>query len=726
MKSSIINASTSRGIFVLFILTLIAAMAMGQNVVIGTGASFAGSGTATYTIKGNITNTPAASFNGVTTLAGAAGQTIGAGSNALTFATLNANTTGGNATLAVSTTVSTALSVGNTSTLAVGVNTLTLGGTSTLNSSGVLDVSNASGTVIYNSGSAQSILGLTYAGTVTLSGAGAKDLAGAASVAGTFTHSGGALTVDQIFTVSSATPTFATIATVAAGKTLTLSGTGTKGITTVTTTTASGIITNTGTSGLLTIGTLSDNLGSIIGGTGGVTFTSPATNHGTITGGAGAVTFSNTLAQANGTITAGAGTAIFAGAVTQTGGSLASSASTNLLKFTQSFSNSGGGTVDLSATGAAEFDGTVTAGTINTVSGTTVTYGGSGQAIADMGYAGNLILTGGTKTWALGAARAIGGNLTLNSSSATTVSGAYNLNVAGNVVLGSNLTIAGAVAFANASSAVSNSGGQFDIVGTVTRTHIFAASTPYTYNNPSTTVSATATPANLTTFSLTVSPGTNPTGYSSGYSINRKVVQSYTSSGAFTVDIKLGYLNGEVGTAVESRLRDFGNGISKADLLSSVSANYTRVASVLNTNFGTVDLSSILSTSLTSGQELALDTRYYQFNSIVNNGSWATAATWDANAIPSSYDDVNIANNFAVNIPDGTSASALSVTIGNTTTGLTVGGGTSGSLAVGTGGLTNNNTVNGLTVSAGASVTITSGTLTTNGLITNNGTILVQ
>ena len=58
--------------------------------------------------------------------------------------------------------------------------------------------------------------------------------------------------------------------------------------------------------------------------------------------------------------------------------------------------------------------------------------------------------------------------------------------------------------------------------------------------------------------------------------------------------------------------------------------------------------------------------------------------------------------------------------------GLVVGGGASGSLAVGTGGLTNNSAATGLTVAAGASVTITGADLTNTGAISNAGTITVQ
>ncbi len=726
MKSLLGNTFASRSMYALLIITLVTITAFGQNLVVGnSSATFSGAGT--YSVKGNITNGGVASattINGTVTMSGAAAQTIGTATNgALTFGILNVNTTSNTTTAAVSTTVSTALSVGNGTTYDIGATTLTLGGTSTLNGSGVLNVSSGSNSVVYNSaGASQAVLGLTYAGALTLSGASTKSLSSTTSVAGAFSHSGGALTVGQNLTISSASPSFGIITNVATGMALTLSGTGAKTIGTVTNITGSGAIANSGASGLLTISTLTDNNSTsngITGGAGGVTFTNVATNHGVITGGAGAVTFSNTLAQAGGTITAGAGTAVFSGAVTQTAGSIASAALANLLKFSGSYSNAGGGTLDLTATGAAEFDNTVTAGIFNLAGGSTVTYGGAAQAIADMGYAGNMILTGGTKTWTLGAVRTIGGNLTLQSSSATTLSGANALNVTGNVALSSNLTVANAVVFANTTSAVSGTG---EIIGTVTRTHSLGAAA-YTFNDASTTVQATTTPANLNSFSLTVTPSSNPNGYSAGHSINRKIVQSYANTGAFTVDIKLAYLSGEIGGANESRLRDFQNGISKADVLTT--GTYTRVAA--GAGFGTIDLPGIASTNITSGQELALDDRFYTFNSFsAVHTTWNDAASWDQGVVPTQYDDVVIANTFPITVPDAITASALSVTINPTTTGLTVGGGTSGVLNVCTGGLTNNSAGTGLTVNASAQVSIVGGSLTNNGAVTNNGTITVQ
>jgi hypothetical protein len=706
MKNKSFIKSLSRGISVLLAIILVAAMAFGQSISSGASATFSGSGSSIINVAGNITNAAALNLPGTVNLTGTSTQTIGSGGT-LQFATLKATAVSAK-TIAVNTTVTAAIDVTSATTTQfdIGTNKLTLQGTIN-NAGGAANPYKFNGSgaeVEYAGSSSQAVWGTgTHYNKLTLSGSGGFTLAADVTVDAALSHTGGALSIGNNLTTGTSYA-FASITDITAAKTLLLSSTGG------------------------TIATLTDNHGVIDAAThnSAVTFTNGAKNDGTINGGTALVKFSSTLDQETGTITAGSGKIEFDGAVTRNGGSIASAALANTLQFKGAV-NGSVGTIDLTGTGAAEYGSTISSTTnLNYAAGTTVTYNGTtaGQVIADMNYAGNLVLTGGTKDWTIAtAAKTIGGNLTLNANSATSVTGAFALNVTGNVALSSDLTVANAVVFAQTTSTVTNSGGQYDIVGTVTRTHSLAA-TAYTFNNPATTVQATANAGNLTSFSLTVSPGVNPTNYTSSTTINRKIVQSYASTGAFTLDVKLGYLNGEIGTLTENRLRDFANGITKTNLLDNVSTDYTRVGSVLNTNFGSVNLVNIASTSLTSGQELALDTRFYQFKSIAS-GAWSAIGTWDANAVPTAFDDVEMAATFPVTIADAYAASALSVTI-DASSSLTVGAGASGSLTVGTGGVTNNATGTGLTVANGATLTINSGTLTNNGAVTNNGTITVQ
>jgi len=715
MKASNNHINTGRGILVAIILFLFTTAAFAQHLAV-TGGTFTGSGT--YNIAGNITNTGVASISGTTTLNGAAAQSIGTG-GALTFGTLNVNTSGGTPTTTMgnAVTVSTALSIAATSTLAVSNKTLTINGTSTLNGGGLLTTASGSTVVYGQTGTSQVVLGVAYSGALTLSGTSTKSFSAGTNVAETFTHSDGDVTIDQDLTIPSASPSFATIANISSGKTLTLSGTGAKSITAITTTV--GNLNHSGASGLLTIATLNGNTGTISGGAGGITFTNAAANSGNITGGAGAITFSNTLAHSGGTITAGGGDINFTGVVTRSGSSsLASADVANILNFATDV-NGTAGTIDLTVTGAAEFGGAVASTTgLNFATGTTVTYdqGTAGQAIADVNY-GYLTLKNNTKTWSLGAARTINNDFDVQASSATSISGSFNLNISGNVALASNVTkSANAVVFANASSAVS---GTNEISGSVTRTHGFAASA-YTFNNSSMTMTPSVV-GTLSSFTVTSEPGVNPTAYSATNTINRKYTPSYAGAG-FTVDLKLSYLSGEATGVTENKLKQFQGVV--INNTTKLTGTYTRQAA--GGGFGFVSLAALTPSSLASGTEVALDDRFNTFTSTGVTADWHTSSTWDEGSIPTSTDDVVIANNNPVTIANGGNASALSTTINATATGLTVGAGASGTLAIGSGGLTNNNTGTGLTVSVGGAVTITSGTLTNSGAVTNNGTITIQ
>jgi hypothetical protein len=202
--------------------------------------------------------------------------------------------------------------------------------------------------------------------------------------------------------------------------------------------------------------------------------------------------------------------------------------------------------------------------------------------------------------------------------------------------------------------------------------------------------------------------------------VQRKYTESYTSTG-FTATLQLAYLAAEYTGSNASNLKDFQNGIAKANKLGGT---YTRGGPT--NGFMYVSLPALTNAVLISGQELGIDDRFNMFNSIAST-SWALTTTWDAGAIPSINDDVFIINTHAVTILDGTIANALSVTIDGTTANtLTVGGGASGILNVGVGGLTNNATLGVLIVSPAANVTITGGNLAAGGNITNNGTVTVQ
>jgi hypothetical protein len=226
----------------------------------------------------------------------------------------------------------------------------------------------------------------------------------------------------------------------------------------------------------------------------------------------------------------------------------------------------------------------------------------------------------------------------------------------------------------------------------------------------------------LASYTINSSPGTNPTGGVAGNSVQRKYTESYSpATPGFTATLQLAYLAGEYTGVNPTKLKDFQNGISKADKLGGV---YTLASA---NGFNYVSLPGLTNAILVSGQELGIDDRFNMFLSKAI-ADWSLGTTWDMGTVPGASDDVEIAPLYAVTISTA-AVPALSVTIDEgvgATGGLTLSG--AGTLLVGTGGLTNSNTVGaGLNVTTGSNtVTITGGDLTNNGKITNAGTITVK
>jgi fibronectin-binding autotransporter adhesin len=683
MKNSTIGKYLGRGMSALLTIVLIAAMAMGQNLVIGNAAAtFAGAGS--ITVRGAISNAGVASAVTIAnpvTLNGAAAQAIGTATNAaINFTTLNVSpSVVATTTLNVASSVSTAVNIGTAgtaATLAVGANTLSIGGTSAFLNAGSALNTVAASTVVFNQAAAgQTILGgFTYTGLMTLSG-GTKALSAAT-----------ATTVSQAFDAS------------AAGL-LTVSGGGL----------------NLGTTGTFAALT---NSATIKNGSGLATF-GAVTNTGTIDGtvGAGALTFGSTVANTGGTIKGGAALATFNGLLTQTATGILTSGAGGLT-LTAGLTNTLGN-ITLAAGQSMSVSGgqfTQTAGVLTFPATSTVTYGAGATQIVDMAYGGNLTLNGDAKTMALTAGRTIGGNLTLGAGAVTTVNGAFDLTVGGNISLAANLTkSAFAVVFTAPASFVTGSG--FDIIGAVTRTHAFVAATPYTFNNASMILTPTVV-GTLSSYTINSSPGTNPTGGVAGNSVQRKYSES--SVGTYTATLQLAYLAAEYTGINAPKLKDFQNGIAKANKLGGA---YVRNSA---NGFNYVALPGLTNATLISGQELGIDDRYNQFISIAAT-AWNVATTWDMLSVPGASDDVEIAPTFAVTIPTATVAAANSVLIdAGATGGLSLVG--TATLNVGAGGLTNNNIAPGagLTVPAGTTVSVLGGDLTNNGAITNAGAITVQ
>jgi autotransporter-associated beta strand protein len=417
-----------------------------------------------------------------------------------------------------------------------------------------------------------------------------------------------------------------------------------------------------------------------------------------------------TLSLGAGTVTINADRQITVSAGTLTIGGAISASSINLTKVGTGTLSFGANTVTLNGL-------TISAGTLTSTSGTLSLAG-------DFSNNGTFTHNSGTVTLN-GVAQAIGGssistfnNLTLGGTGAKAAN--IGINIADGLTVNQPLTMSGSNVLTMQSTASQPTFASLtEITGTMTWQAIGASA--YTFNNAQTIVTFSGADAGRT-FTLKSQPGVPPTGYSLGHTVNRDFNVSYTNWNTGTVTLQLAYLQAEASTlgVTESKLKGFDGGIAPVHKLTG---SPTRQASG-PAAFGYLSYSGLASSVLVAG-EIALDDQFNQFYSVAAT-AWNVNSTWDAGLVPTSADDVVIANNFPVTIPDGYTAAALSVAINATSTGLTVGAGSSGVLNVGSGGLTNNSTGTGLTVRAGASVTITGANLTNNGAITNNGTITVQ
>jgi hypothetical protein len=579
---------------------------------------------------------------------------------------------------------------------------------------------NGSSTVIYNKNSgSQAVLGLTYSGALKLIANATKSFGGAVTVAGAFTHENGNVTVDQNVELQGAVSTYA-IADVSATKTLTLSGTGSKQVRTLTAN--SGTVDNTGAS-LLTIDNLNGNSSAINGGPNGITFTNAATNAGNITGAAGALTFSSTLATSSGTITAGDGGATFTGGVTKTGGNITGGA--GAVAFSSTLSNSVGnvtagaggmsfaGTVTLSGgvitsgSGLLDFNGDVdnSSGTLSLTSSATANFAGSLNATGlSFSNGSTVTFDGGSQT-----VPAVSyGNLTLGGSASKTAGGDLTIN--GNLVLNRDITVGAlyALSLASASSGVS---GSYEVVGKVTRTHDFAAATEYAFNRSNVTLTFESLESADVT--LGMYPGTNPSGTIGSKYVGRKyTVSSSADLSANNAAIKLYYVDSErQNSPTETRL-----GFKKYDgaswtKLTSNGGSYTR-------NVGS-DPNTISLNKVNQGFSGVTEIGMAEIEYItIATGDIRAASTWGGTTddVPQAVGEVGYVRHSVTTNGTGSPVSLANASI-------VVETGYSSGLTVSS----NDLTLGSLEVQSGKSATVNaSRTLTVNNNLSNTGSVVVN
>jgi hypothetical protein len=274
------------------------------------------------------------------------------------------------------TTAYTAAGVGFT----IGSQTLTVGGTSTYMATSTAALTFSGGTVLFNGTTAQSILnnaaGVTY-GTLSITGAGTKNLTtGGTVAAATLTQASGSgqLSVTENTNVTG-TASIADLGAISSGKMLQLTAAATSASITAMNNTGTGTLQNA-SNGTVTIATLSGNAGTInqSGASGTIVFSNAAVSTGTITNSStGTITFVNNLTGTGTVSQTTNGTMNVGGA-----------------SFTQTTYTLTGGTVVYNGTAAQSVIGT----TYNNL--TISTTGGNATASAAMTLTGNLIINSGS------------------------------------------------------------------------------------------------------------------------------------------------------------------------------------------------------------------------------------------------------------------------------------------------------------------------------------------
>ncbi len=226
-----------------------------------------------------------------------------------------------------------------------------------------------------------------------------------------------------------------------------------------------------------------------------------------------------------------------------------------------------------------------------------------------------------------------------------------NLSLAGNLVLGSNVTTGNGV-LTMTSTTANNVSGSGEVLGSVRRNHNFATGSNYMFNRPDVYI-GTATQAG-TDITLTMTPGTDPTSPTTTKYIQRNYAFAPTTMGNLQT-IQLYYGGGEPQGGINEAkigLRAY-NGTSWAKI---TNAGMTRTSgSNLMTYSG-------LNNSLAGITEIGM--YGIDFRTYADGANISLASGWDENQMPDNTDDATIAHTGVVTGAAPVSVATLTVNPG--------------------------------------------------------------
>lgn len=363
---------------------------------------------------------------------------------------------------------------------------------------------------------------------------------------------------------------------------------------------------------------------------------------------------------------------------------------------------------------------TITAGTFNTTTTTpnTFVYNGSGSQNVTAATYNNLTLAnGGTKT-ALGATTT-GGTFTINSgvtynastfshvvsgnwinngtytsTGAVTLNGALNVSITGattfntltmnkstaatTVTLNNNVSVTTLTATqgrmltgANTLTITGTRTGNAVVLGTITRTHAFAANTAYAFESSFNTINFTSiTGGSVTSVTVTVTSAPVPD-FPSSNSINRQYNISVTKTGVYVATLRLHYDDTELNGNVEANMNLWkflaGTWTAAGKQSNDVANNWVQQTAQADV----------------TGRWTLFDGSSTQVWKGTTSSVWTAASNWKSGVAPTAVDNVQIGSESFTNQPSiTTAAAAKSITFGSVqSVVLTVGGG-AGSLTL--------------------------------------------
>jgi fibronectin-binding autotransporter adhesin len=217
----------------------------------------------------------------------------------------------------------------------------------------------------------------------------------------------------------------------------------------------------------------------------------------------------------------------------------------------------------------------------------------------------------------------------------------------------------------NSVTVTSSRTGNGIILGTITRTHAFSASTAYAFEGPNNTITFTSITGTVSSVSVTVTAA-SVSDFPLNGSVNRVYNISVTNSGSYVSTLRLHYLDAELN----------GNTESSMSLWRYISSTWTSMSK--SSNDATNNWVQQVSLTDISNRWTLSDNSAIGIWKGGTSSAWATASNWKSGSVPTSADIIQIGTESFTNQP--------TITTSITTKALVLGSVQASTLTIGSGG----------------------------------------